>query len=148
MIFKNEFSLPNISIEPNDYLVICQDSTKFLKAFPHTYHVIGGLPFGINKHQERIQLFAADGALVDSAYYHISPFDSTFTLALLLPHLNNANLDNWNIRLGKGTPNTGNPYYIESSIRAKQNFWLQMGATISVLIISLLWLLIRAKNRQ
>ncbi len=145
---KNEFILPDVAIDPSNYLVICEDSTKFLKAFPNAYHFISGLSFGISKHKERIQLFAEDGALVDSIYYHISPFDSTFTLSLLLPHLDNANLNNWNIRLGEGTPNEGNPYYIQSSVRAKQGFWLQIGAAISVLMICILWLLIRAKNRQ
>ncbi len=145
---KNEFILPNVTIDPNNYLVICQDSTTFLKAFPNAYHFISGLSFGLNKHKERIQLFAEDGALVDSVYYHISPSDSTFTLSLLLPHLDNAKLNHWSIRLGVGTPNAGNPYYVQSSIRAKQGFWLQVGAAISVLIIGVVWLFIRLKNRQ
>ncbi len=140
---KNEFRLPNVVIQPHDYLVICEDSAKFFQTFPMSYNIVNGLTFGINKHQERIQLFDPLGAIVDSLQYELPPRDSVFTLSLLLPHLDNANIENWRLQKGSGTPNAGNPYYIESSIRQEQELWLRMGMAASTILLSLLLLFVR-----
>lgn len=139
---KNTFTFPRTIIGSKDYLVVCEDSTKFLSIFPGAYNFINGLTFGINKHHEKIQLFSSDGAMIDSINYTIPTTDSTFTLSLLLPHLNNAKQENWNVRKGNGTPNAGNPYFIESSIKTAQNFWMKMGLLLSlfIIIVSLYWM--------
>ncbi|MEM1328695.1 MAG: CotH kinase family protein [Bacteroidota bacterium] len=145
---KNEFRLPSVVIQPRDYLVICEDSTKFFKTFPKSYNIVSGLPFGINKHRERIQLFDPQGAIVDSLQYELPPRDSTYTLSLLLPHLNNADIENWRLQKGNGTPNAGNPYYIESNIRREQELWLRMGMAASTILLSLLLLFVRNRWKK
>ncbi|MEL6720055.1 MAG: lamin tail domain-containing protein, partial [Bacteroidota bacterium] len=145
---KNEFRLPNVVIPPNDYMVICEDSAKFVKVFPETYNMINGLPFGINKHQERLQLFTPDGAMIDSLSYELIPTDSVFTMALLLPHLDNSNIENWSIRRGTGTPNAGNPYFVQSKIRAEQELWMQAGMAISTILVCILLLVVRSRQQK
>lgn len=137
---KHEFTLPQVTIGPKDYLVICQDSAKFFKVFPNAYNVVSGLSFGLNKHEEHLQLFTNDGAMIDSLHYQLPPSDSSTVLSLLLPNLNNANMDNWSIRQNVGTPNAGNPYYIESKIRQEQQLWMQVGAACSMILICILLL--------
>lgn len=140
---KNEFKLPAVSLDPNDYLVICQDSAKFAEAFPEAYNFIGGMPFGLNKRKEKLGLYSILGAVVDSVQYDLLPTDSTFTLNLLLPYLDNADPENWEMRLGVGSPNDANPYYVESSIRMRQEQWMQMGVAAGVVLICMLLLVLR-----
>lgn len=135
---NHKFRLPDVTIAPNDYLVICEDSTKFLKVFPDAYNIISGLDFGISKLEEEIKLYAADGAVVDSMGYQLEPQDTTFTLSLLLPSYDNARVANWNRRSGVGTPNAPNPYYIASNIRIQQERWLQVGMLSSLALFGLL----------
>ncbi|MEM9885708.1 MAG: CotH kinase family protein [Bacteroidota bacterium] len=143
---KNEFRLPNIKIAPNDYIVLCEDSAKFFQVFPNAYNVVGGLNFGINKHKERLQLFTPEGAMVDSLSYELLPTDSVYTLSLLLPRLDNGDLENWNLRKGIGTPNAGNPYYIESKVRREQELWLQVGMALSTILVCILLLIVRHRQ--
>ncbi|MEM9846618.1 MAG: CotH kinase family protein [Bacteroidota bacterium] len=145
---KNEFQLPDISIAPNDYIILCEDSSKFFQVFPDAYNVISGLDFGISKHKERLQLFTNEGAMVDSLSYELLPTDSVYTMSLLLPWLDNGDIENWNLRRGVGTPNAGNPYYIESKIRREQEVWLQIGMAISTILICILLLIVRHRQQK
>ncbi len=143
---KHEFRLPNVRIEPKDYLVICQDSARFRRVFPQAYNIISGLPFGINKHQETIGLYADRYAMIDSVSYRIPPTDSVFSLSLLLPTLDNSQLENWSFRFGLGTPNQPNPYYVESRIRYVQEKWMQVGLAAGVVLICILLLVLRHRE--
>lgn len=143
---RNEFTLPNVSMDPNDYLVICQDSAKFMREFPQAYNFIGGLNFGINKRREALALFSRLGASVDSVYYEVPPTDSVFTFSLLLPHLDNSDPENWELRPGPGSPNAPNPYYVESRIRLQQEYWMQIGLAAGVFMLSLLLLALRRRG--
>ncbi|HMP13895.1 MAG TPA: CotH kinase family protein [Saprospiraceae bacterium] len=143
---KNEFVFPSVSIAPNDYLVVCQDVQRFYRAFPHAYNVIGGLPFGLNKRQERLELFTAYGAVVDSVQYDLLPTDSIFTLSLLLPTLDNANPDNWEIRYGQGSPNAPNPYFLESRIRTVQREWMEAGMAAGLAVLCIILLVLRQRK--
>jgi hypothetical protein len=143
---KNEWTLPQATIDPNDYLVICRDSTKFFSAFPNAYNVVTGLGFGIHKRKETLALFSRLGAVVDSISYEVPPSDSAFTLSLLLPELDNADPENWAVRFGEGSPNLPNPYYLESTIRSTQELWLQMGLAATVLVLCILLLVLRSKG--
>lgn len=143
---KNEFILPNVSLGPNDYLVICEDSLKFTQAFPQAYNIIGGMGFGLNKRQEKLGLFSRLGAVVDSVSYNLIPRDSTFTLSFLLPHLDNSDLENWEIRQGVGSPNAANPYYVESSIRIVQEQWMQIGVAAGIVLLCIMLLILRKKG--
>lgn len=143
---KHEFVFPDVEIGPKDYLVLCEDSAKFKKVFPEAYNVISGMDFGINKRREILGLYASLNAAVDSVSYDIPPTDSVFTLNLLLPYLDNSDLDNWEVRWGPGTPNSANPYYVESSIRQVQEQWAQLGLATGIILLCLLLLFLRARG--
>lgn len=143
---KNEFIIEDATIGPNNYLVICKDSAGFFKQNPSAYNVLPHLNFGINKHKESLSLFASNGAIIDSIGYQVPPTDSSFTLSLLLPHLENANPENWQLRFGQGTPNGPNPYYVESRIRHRQQQWIQIGMAAAIILLSLIILHLRHRD--
>lgn len=143
---RNEFRFPEIYVAPNDYLVICRDSARFVQAFPGAYNVIGGLPFGLNKRSESLSLYSILGAMVDSIAYEAPPLDTAFTLNLLLPYLDNSEKENWEVRLGDGSPNAANPYYVESRVRVAQEQWVQMGLASGVLLLGLILLALRHRG--
>ena len=145
---KNEFLFPEVRLAPNDYLIICQDSIKFREVFPEAYNVIGGLDFGINKRRETLRLFSRLGAAVDSFSYDIPPIDSTFSLSLLLPSLDNSEPENWEVRYGNGSPNFPNPYYVESKIRSVQGAWMQVGLALGSLLLFVMLLILKQKRKQ
>ncbi|MCB0550837.1 MAG: CotH kinase family protein, partial [Phaeodactylibacter sp.] len=116
----NEYIFPEAYVGPNDYLVIARDSVKFTQAYPGAYNVLNGLNFGLNKRRESLALYSILGAMVDSITYEVPPVDSSFTLSLLLPYLDNSDPDNWESRFGDGSPNAANPYYVESRVRHEQ----------------------------
>lgn len=144
---KNEFFFPqNTAIAANDYLVLCQDSSKFLKTFPTAYNVIGGMGFGLNKRIEKLGLFADHAAAVDSVDYDLVPMDTAFTLNLLLPHLDNSDRENWEVVTGSGSPNSPNAYYVESKIRTLQKQWMQTGVAGGVMLICAILLFLRKEG--
>lgn len=143
---KNEFQLPKIVLDAKEYLIICQDSARFIQAHPKTYNVIGGMPFGLNKVQETIGLYANMSAMVDSVSFELEPLDSAFSLNLLMPGLDNGDEDNWIIRFGEGSPGRANPYYIQSKIRKQQQFWLQAGAIIALFLMLSFFLNMKRKG--
>lgn len=140
---KHEFVLPDISLSPNDYLILCENAGKFKKLFPNAYNVVGDLDFGINKSREVMALYTDTGAMIDSFSYDIPATDTVFTFSLLLPSLDNAELKNWRQVRGFGTPNAPNPYYIESRIRYQQGQWGQIGLAASALLIGVFLLGLR-----
>lgn len=143
---KNEYTFPNVNLPPNDYLVICNKLKKFEKSYPNTYAYIGGMKWGLNKHQETVRLFARDGAAIDSVSYEAPLTDSAFVLSLFLPDLDNGALENWRIRIGMGTPNEANPYYVESRIKLRQELWMQIGFAGGIFLLGILLLILRARN--
>jgi len=145
----HEFAFPNQAyIGPKDYLVICEDRKAFKAEFPRTYNVIGDFEWGVNKHRETLELFTADGAMIDSVAYELPPTDSLFSYDLLLPRLNNADPENWRVLSGLGSPNAPNPYYVESSIRQRQNLWMQIGFGAAVLLVGAMLLIWRPYTPQ
>ncbi|MDX1665632.1 MAG: hypothetical protein R3350_00295, partial [Saprospiraceae bacterium] len=101
---------------------------------------------GINKRKETIGLFTDDNALIDSLSYELEPTDSVFSLSLLLPRLDNSDLENWEMRYGDGTPNSPNPYYVESRIRKVQALWMQAGIAAGIVLICLMLLYLRRRE--
>ena len=143
---RNEFVFPEAYIGPNDYLVLARDSAKFVQAYPGAYNVLNGLNFGLNKRKESLALYSILGAMVDSIVYAVPPTDTSFTLNLLLPYLDNSEPDNWEFRYGDGSPNAANPYYVESRVRNVQAQWMQMGLAAGVLLLSLILLALRQRG--
>jgi len=132
---KNGFTLPNVNLEPKSYLILCEDSLAFRKNFPdYSMPIVGNLGFGIKKKKEQLGLYTDGGASVDSTAYHIVPLDSIFTMSLLLPHLDNSDMENWEIIRGNGTPSKENPFYLQSLIKAQQDLYLRIGVAIGILL--------------
>ncbi len=145
---RNTFTFPDVTLPPKEYLVLCEDSAAFLKHFPYAYNVVGGLSFGINKVEERLQLFSSDGAVVDQFHYRLPPTDSLFTLNLLLPWLDNSSLENWEVRMDAGTPCFANPFYVQSVIQAQRTLWTQVGISAAVALICITLLALRLKAKR
>jgi len=144
---RNEAVLPQASIGPRDYIVICRDEKRFREVFPQAHNVLEAMSFGLNKREDYVRLFSADGALVDQVHYQVPPTDSAFTLSLLMPHLNNENPQNWEMTLSDGTPAAANPFYVQSRISAMQKDWMEIGIAAGVFLISLLLLVLRRNGR-
>ncbi len=140
------FYFPNVTIGAKDYLVVCEDSSAFVKAFPQAYQVVGGLSFGINKRKESLCLYSNWSAGIDSTGYTLEPTDSLFSLSLLLPHLDNGDPENWIQKFSSFSPCAPNPYYVESRIRQRQEAWLQAGIAVVMLLIGVLVLRLRKQG--
>jgi hypothetical protein len=143
---RNEFVFPEVYIAPNDYLIICRDSARFMSAFPEAYNVIGGLGFGLNKRKENLGLYSILGAVIDSVSYEVPPVDSSFTLNMPLPRLDNSDPENWEFSYGDGSPNAANPYYVESKVKNMQARWMQTGLAAGVFLLGLILLFFRQKG--
>jgi hypothetical protein len=143
---KNECTFPSFLLPPKGYVVVCEDSAKFVRCHPGAQAVVGGLGFGLGKRSEAIQLFAPDGSAVDSIGYHLQPSDSSFTLNLLLPDLDNGDPANWELTPGTGSPGSANAYFVASRIDGRRSLFMQMGAAAAVLAIGVLLLRLRKKG--
>jgi hypothetical protein len=144
---KNEFRFPEYNLPPKGYVVVCEDSAKFLKIHPTSQSVIGGLNFGWNKRREIIQLFSPEAAAVDSTGYELEPSDSIFTLNLLLPTLDNGNPENWEITAGVGSPGAANAYFVASRIQGQRLLWMQIGGALGIIGICIILLRLRSKGK-
>ncbi|MEL6864368.1 MAG: CotH kinase family protein [Bacteroidota bacterium] len=145
---KHSFILPDVQLAPDAYLILCEDTASFRQQFPLLNNIVGNLGFGLHKRKERLGLFSNDGAAIDSFSYEIEPMDTVYSLSLLLPHLNNSDLGNWEISKGQGTPNQANPYYRESRIKAEQELWMRIGVSIGMLLCCLLILYTRQRRMK
>ena len=144
---RNHYQIPPISIPSKGYAVICQDTAKFSKTHGGDVQINGNLGYGLSKRKEKINLYDEEGASVDKFQYDIRPRDSLFTLNLLLPNLDNANIENWEALVGNGSPGRPNAYYLESRIEVTQAIWVRVGAAAGVLLV-LLFMLIRKKRQM
>ncbi len=138
--------MPSAKIYPKSYLIVCEDTAAFRQVFPRVYNTVGNFGFGLSKKKEVIGLYTNKGASVDSMGYVLPPQDSTFTLGLLLPFLDNGDIENWEVNAGKGTPDAPNPYYLESTIKAEQELWVRIGVGIGIFLCCSLLLTMR--NRR
>jgi len=145
---NNQYHLPDVKISPRNYLILSEDSTKFNKFYKEIYDYAGEFDFGLNKMHEVLGLYSNDGAMIDSVSYLIEPSDSTFTIGLLLPHLDNSDRENWEIIQGTGTPNLPNPYFLESHIKNKQEFWTKTGVAFGLVLICFLVLSYRHSDKR
>ncbi|MFC1551302.1 lamin tail domain-containing protein [Candidatus Latescibacterota bacterium] len=104
-------------IGPEGYLVICSNALKFFDIFPKVTNYIGDTGFGLGNYGDRIRIFNAEGALVDSlTYQNTAPWpvgaDGTgHTLELLHPSYDNALPENWAESVEYGTPGKRNSVY-------------------------------------
>ena len=145
--FKNSFIMPEILLPPKDYLVVCRDREAFITQFSASQRVVGDLGFGLNKRYEKIGLYSQDGALIDEVIYEVPPSDSVFTLNLMLPYLDNADPENWEVLYGLGSPNEANDYYVSASIQARRAMWMEIGGATAVILVCITLLLLRHRGK-
>jgi len=145
---KNTFRIPDVSLPPNEHLILCQNDEAFSAVYPGVKNHIGSFGFGLNKKGEQLALYDHLGASVDSVKYAVDPLDTIFTVGLLLPHLDNGDPENWKIELGQGTPEAMNPQFLQSSIQAAQNLWIKMGVGFGIFICGFLFLIMKGTLKR
>ncbi len=128
--FKDEnddhvFTLPeNMSLAPNQYIVLCEDSASFKALFQDVNNIIGDLGFGLEGGGELIRLYDSNGALMDTVSYDDSdpwpeaPDGNGPTLELINPGEDNALAINWSASEGYGSPGSLNTAFLSSGVQA------------------------------
>ncbi len=134
---NNAWAFPDVTIPPEGYLVVCQDSAAFRQKYPYVRHVVGNLRFGLNKNAERLALYASDGSAVDSIAYFIEPLEGNFSLDLLMPSFDNADPENWTVNTGDGSPGAPNPLFWAKIVSEKKDHALRIGLAVGLLILGL-----------
>ena len=112
------FTVPsNTILLPDQYLVFCKDTIKFIALFPDVNPYYGDLGFGLGGGGDFVRLFDSNGLLVDIVEYDdIAPWDTLAdgsgpTLELNHPSLDNTLGENWSASDGYGTPGAVNSAY-------------------------------------
>ena len=130
------FPIPPATIGPGGYLVVCRRGERFREAYPEVHDFVAGIPFGLNKEDDRIGLYSADGSYVNAISYQLpARADSTFTYALALPGLDNGKHRNWVVEAGMGTPGAANPAHLQGAVVTRQNYWTRVGIGLAVLLL-------------
>lgn len=114
--FKDEnddhvFTIPeDVSLAPNQYIVLCENTDLFQTFFPEVDNFIGDLGYGLEGSGELIRLFDPSGILVDAVDYDdsypwpVEPDGNGPTLELIDPSQDNALGVNWSASEGHGSP--------------------------------------------
>ena len=116
---SHEFLLPEISLEPDAYLILANDSIKFRTIFPNVINMIGNFSFGLSSTAETVRLYNENGTLIDSVGYTSSspwalePNGTGATLALINPALDNTLAENWKASFNLGTPGGINDVFVK-----------------------------------
>lgn len=123
-VFKDSDDIHNFSftpqtiLSPNEYLVLCRDTSAFLSFFPNVTNYIGNFDFNISNGGELVRIFDSQGLLIDSLTYDDTlpwppePDGSGPTLSLKNPDLDNSIAQNWAASGNHGTPGEMNDVYI------------------------------------
>ena len=104
------FVLPEISLAPDSFIVLVNDSVKFRTVFPDISNMIGYFSFGLSSVSEVVRLYNENETLIDSisfsssAPWPIEPNGTGATLALINPDLDNTLPENWKTSTTPGTP--------------------------------------------
>ncbi len=108
----------DVSLAPDQYLVLCKDGAAFTALFPDVSNYVGDLGFGLSGGGELIRLFDSSGVLVDAVEYDdFSPWPEAAdgngpTLELINPSLDNALAESWSASTGNGSPGAINTSYL------------------------------------
>jgi hypothetical protein len=95
---------------PGMYLVVCRDITSFRLFWPGVTNIVGDMEFGLSSSGDNINLYDADGNLVDFVSYTTSvpwPTDAIITgasIELTNPFSDNNSGNNWKTGHIGGTP--------------------------------------------
>jgi len=126
-VFKDEDDLHSYvipegtTIEPNGYLVLCQNTSLFSALFPEVDNYLGDIGFGFSGSGELLRLYDESGILVDTVLYDDNspwpedPDGNGPSLELINPTLDNALAESWSNCQTHGTPGEMNceTLYIE-----------------------------------
>ncbi len=136
---KNEYKLPEYWLGPNAYLVVAKDTASFKQSFPqYGNKVLGDFDFGLDKREDKLELYTKKGAMVDTFSYSIQTPGTAFTIDLKSPGIDNGNRDNWEVKYGIGSPASHNPSYLAQLAYQAQVHWMWIGIIIGVILIFLL----------
>ena len=109
------FTFPSGTIlESSAYLVLGEESEKFIACYPDVTNFVGEMNFGLSGSGELIRLFDSEGQIVDSlTYSDKAPWPAEAdgqgaTLELFAPNLDNTNGENWRASVGHGSPGQQN----------------------------------------
>lgn len=98
---NSSFPFPaGTTVQPGEYLVLCNDLAAFSAQFPTVTTAIGDLGFGLSGNGERIELHASDGLhdtveYDDSSPWPTGPDGDGTTLELIFPGSDNASSSAW-----------------------------------------------------
>jgi hypothetical protein len=104
----------DIIVTPGNYIVVCRDMTAFRLIHPEIINSLGDFGFGLGSTGDDINLFDADGNLVDFVNYTPNapwPVDANGTgasIELIKPLEDNNDGSNWKSSSGGGTPGSLN----------------------------------------
>lgn len=113
-----DFVIPQGTVVPaNGYLVVCKNKSKFMSFWPELTNVVGNFKFSL-KSEGSVQLFDADGNLVDDVEYGdkqpwpklTDGYDCTLSLAN--PFADNSQPRLWERSVLFGTPGALNDNYV------------------------------------
>ena len=112
-----DFVMPRGTVVPaHGYLVVCENKSKFMNVWPELTNVVGNFKFGL-KSEGSVQLFDADGNLVDDVEYgskqpwpKLDSYD--YTLSLANPFADNSQPMLWERSVLFGTPGALNDNYV------------------------------------
>ncbi len=138
--------LPAATVEAGDYLVICEDLSRFKKAHPAALNAVAGLGFGLKQTGETLSLFGPRGGAVNQVAYAVEAPDTSFVVALVRPGLDNTDARHWSVKPGPGTPGTMNPEELRSSVLTKKDYWSRIGFGGGVMALVLLVLIVRGRR--
>ncbi|KAA3614646.1 MAG: T9SS C-terminal target domain-containing protein [Calditrichaeota bacterium] len=106
------FALPSqVKIEPDNYLVLCQDTISFARQFPWVGKRLGDLPFALNDSSGLILLWDANGQHIDSIRYSLADHASFSGMTLELKNESEHNMEKkeWHLStIWGGTPSLPN----------------------------------------
>ena len=115
------FIIPSQTILlPDEYLIFCKDTLKFINCFPSVTKLIGNLGFGLGGGGDMIRLYDSSESLVDIVSYDdndpwpILADGSGPTLELKNPNLDNETSENWSASEYYGTPGEANSSLISN----------------------------------
>ncbi len=108
-------------MQPQEYYVLCQDTTAFTFLFPDVDNYLGNFDFGLSNGGEELRIFNVDLNLIDNVIYDDEepwppePDGNGPTLELKNPNLDNLLPQNWAASSGFGTPGQQNSAYVSAT---------------------------------
>ena len=111
-----EFTFPNISLNPNQYIVIVEDLPCYNAVFPSGTTPVGEYSKTLNNGGEVVELDNPFGLLIDSVKYNDKlpwdtiPDNGLYSLALINSNLDNSFPTNWSHQCAFATPGSANDF--------------------------------------